>query len=67
VLDRGVIFFAMICHVGVKTELFSFQIYVNGQTLASGYLHLPQLDVQRFVTSPQHGRLYQTGDGLHAQ
>jgi hypothetical protein len=65
VLDREVIFFAMICHVGVKTELFSFQIYVNGQTLASGYLHPPQLDVQKLFTLPQHGRLYRTGDSSY--
>jgi hypothetical protein len=57
-----VIFIAVICHVGVKMELFSFQIYVNGPTLAIGYLNLPQLDAEQFITSPQHGRLYQTGD-----
>jgi acyl-CoA synthetase (AMP-forming)/AMP-acid ligase II len=62
VLDRGMIFTAVICCLGVRTELFSFQIYVNGPTVASGYLHLPELDAKRFVTSPEHGRLYRSGD-----
>jgi non-ribosomal peptide synthetase component F len=62
VLDRELIFTAVICHVGEKTELFSFQIYVKGPTLAIGYLNLPELDAKQFITFPEHGRLYRTRD-----
>lgn len=43
-------------------EMFLFQIYVKGPTLAIGYMNLPEQDAERFITHPEHGRLYRTGD-----
>nr|CAD7396297.1 unnamed protein product [Timema poppensis] len=44
------------------------EIYVGGPTLALGYLNLPELTSQRFISRPAHvpssvgSRLYRTGD-----
>lgn len=45
--------------VGVKGE-----IYIEGANLAIGYLNLPHLTAERFITSPFHlgKNLYKTGD-----
>ncbi|MVT45212.1 amino acid adenylation domain-containing protein, partial [Chitinophaga oryziterrae] len=45
-----------LCPVGVTGEL-----YVGGAGLSDGYLHLPALTAERFVTD-HLGRLYRTGD-----
>jgi amino acid adenylation domain-containing protein len=37
------------------------EMWVGGAGVAKGYLNLPDLTAQRFVTSP-HGRLYRSGD-----
>jgi acyl-CoA synthetase (AMP-forming)/AMP-acid ligase II len=46
----------------VRFQLLSLQIYGKGPTLAIGYLNRPELNAERFVTLPEHGRLYRTGD-----
>ncbi|GFG29417.1 hypothetical protein Cfor_02618 [Coptotermes formosanus] len=38
------------------------EIYVKGPTLAIGYLNRPELNAERFITLPEHGRMYRTGD-----
>lgn len=39
------------------------EIFIGGPGVAKGYLNLPALDAQRFVTDPYTGkRLYRTGD-----
>ncbi|MFB6454149.1 non-ribosomal peptide synthase/polyketide synthase [Chitinophaga sp. Hz27] len=49
------------CPVGVPGELF-----IGGVQVAKGYLHLPELTTERFMTDPfdtsGNGRLYKTGD-----
>lgn len=44
--------------VGVKGE-----IYIGGPCLSRGYLNLPQLTNEKFITNPYGpGKLYRTGD-----
>ncbi len=38
------------------------QLYLGGVQLARGYLRRPELTAERFITHPQFGRLYLTGD-----
>lgn len=42
---------------GAKGEL-----WIGGAGVAQGYLHNPELSAQRFVDSPEFGRLYKSGD-----
>lgn len=37
-------------------------LYIGGQGLALGYLNLPDLTAERFITTAAYGRLYRTGD-----
>ncbi|MBC9933117.1 non-ribosomal peptide synthase/polyketide synthase [Chitinophaga qingshengii] len=43
--------------VGVAGEL-----YVSGPQVADGYLHLPAMTAEKFMTSAEGDRLYKTGD-----
>lgn len=43
--------------VGVTGEL-----YVSGPQVANGYLHLPEMTAEKFITNPAGNRLYKTGD-----
>jgi amino acid adenylation domain-containing protein/non-ribosomal peptide synthase protein (TIGR01720 family) len=43
--------------VGVSGEL-----YLGGDGLARGYLNMPDLTAERFITTPHANRLYRTGD-----
>ena len=38
------------------------ELHVGGICLARGYLNQPELTTKQFITDPQHGRLYKTGD-----
>jgi amino acid adenylation domain-containing protein len=38
------------------------ELYLGGVQLARGYLNRPALTAEQFVTHPQFGRLYRTGD-----
>lgn len=38
------------------------QLYLGGVQLARGYLKRPELTAERFITHPEFGRLYLTGD-----
>ena len=45
-----------------RCQLLSLQIYIKGPALAIGYLNRPELNAMRFITLPEHGRMYRTGD-----
>jgi non-ribosomal peptide synthetase-like protein len=43
------------------------ELCIGGIGLARGYLGRPDLTAEKFVEHPRHGRLYRTGDRVHAR